>query len=714
MATPVPYSGAPQVAPEDRPVPYTQLNVPGGAFGLGRAQATEQLGGAFQQAGGEIYARAVAMQELNQQAEANEAVAANERAQMSSFIDFKTNKMGKDAVDGLPGFMDGADATRQQIRGTLKSPYAQRLYDNESRNATNRIIFSAGIHASEQGKQYTIGASDARMGAANNSALSNPDDQAGFKAGLATIEQEAQQRGQIMGWSKEQTDNFIQQKKSDLAYSQVQGMAKSAPFTAKARLDQYVKDGLITGADAGKIADYVQRQQYTVGARKLSSDVMAGANSEFGTGIVSPERARDAVSAMESSGNYDPPHKTITNPNSQYYGQHALGKYGIMQGNLKPWLREAGMNADMSEQEFLRDHDAQDKLFDFKFGQYMQQTGSFNAARKLWFGSARSDGFTTQDKYQAVTDAALARSASRSDVDNVSRRAADKAIPGDNEFADIVSGASERQHSRDLQVRLDDQRRAASAVTAELLPDSDGRLKMSEDEFSPKVKSIFDAMPQDQQNKVRAALQNNVNKGGYAFTPQSHADYMNFLGLYNNPNRSPEDNDKLLNEDIGSKHWPSTEKKAALVMYNKLLDHEAADPQMAHPLQILDSLMSASDIDNKRDSQGHHKDEYNQFVGALTEAYKSYITDNGRKPKDDEVKAMGSRLVQDLTKYRRSIFQPVQKFYQMDVPQDTLDQTKEAYQRAYPGTNPTDVEIHSIAVGKMYQSLYGRKPQAAP
>ncbi len=712
MATPVPYSGAPQVAPEDRPVPYTQLNVPGGAFGLGRAQATEQLGGAFQQAGGEIYARAVAMQELNEQAKANEAVADYQNKQMGAYLDY-SQKMGKDAVDGYQPFIDGAEQLRKSVGNNLTSPYARKLFDNESRSSQFRMVFSAGVHAKDQAKAYTIGASDARISAANNAALSNPDDQASFKANLATVENEGQQRGQIMGWSKEQTDQFIQQKKSDLAYSQVQGMAKSAPFTAKARLDQYVKDGLITGADAGKLADYVQRQQYTVGARKLSADTMAGAGGEFGTGIVAPERARDAIKSVESSGNYDPPHPTITNPKSAYYGQHALGAYGIMQGNLQPWLKEAGM-APMSEAEFVKDHDAQDKLFDFKFGQLMEKTGSFNGARKLWFGSGASDGYTTQDQYQAKTDAALAHSASRSDVDNVSRRAADKAIPGDGNFADIVSGTSEREFSRFRQIDLDDQRRAATAVTAELLPDSDGRLKMSEDEFSPKVKSIFDAMPLDQQNKVRAALQNNVNKGGYAFTPQTHADYMNFIGAYNNPNRSPEDNEMLLNQDIMSKHWPAAEKKQALVMYGKLLDHESADPQMAHPLQILDSLMSAADIDNKRDSQGHHKDEYNQFVGALTEAYKGYITDNGRRPKDDEVKAMGSRLVQDLTKYRRSIFQPVQKFYQMDVPQDTLDQTKEAYQRAYPGANPTDTEIHSIAVGRMYQSLYGRKPQAAP
>ena len=50
-----------------------------------------------------------------------------------------------------------------------------------------------------------------------------------------------------------------------------------------------------------------------------------------------------------------------------------------MQGNLQPWLKEAGMPA-MSEQEFINDHAAQDKLAGFKLAQYQDETGSANEA----------------------------------------------------------------------------------------------------------------------------------------------------------------------------------------------------------------------------------------------------------------------------------------------------------------------------------------------
>ena len=712
MATPVPYNPTPQVAPQDRPVPYTQLNVPASAFGAATGEALSQQGAQLDKVGDELWARGAALQTLDQQARASEASAQFTTKLGELHADY-TSKTGKAAIDGYQPYVDSVNQVRAQIRDSLGSPIAQRAYDQESRNMQSRAIWSAAGHAGQQNKVYLNSASQARMDSASNYALQNPEDDASFQAGLAKTKEEINNAAVLNGWSDDVKQQKMYEATSSLASSQIQGLAKSQPFTAKSRLEKYVKDGLITGADAGKLSDFIQKQQYTVGARKLSADIMAGADSQFGTGIVSPDRARDAISSVESSGSYNPPHPTITNPKSAYFGQHALGRYGIMQGNLQPWLKEAGMSP-MSEQEFLLDHDAQDKLFDFKFGQYMEKTESFNAARKLWFGTGGSDGYTTQDQYQAKTDAALARSASRSDIDKVSRTAADKALPGDNQFADIVAQHSEMQHSRDMQIQLDDERRNTSTVVAGLGPKQDGSLPTSIEDLhlDPKVGAAYDALPLEKQNKVRNVLQANIKQGGYAFTEDSKKDYMAFVGSYNNPNRTPEDSEKLLDMDIMSQHWPWAEKQVALKMYGKLMERSAADPQMAHPLQVLDSMMSSADIDSKRDSTGHHKDEYNQFVGALHGVISDYMKENSKKPKDDEIKVMGSRLIQDLTKYRRSIFQPIQKFYQMDVPQDVQDGIRESYRKAY-NAEPTDVEVHSAAVAAQYQKLYGRKPRAS-
>jgi hypothetical protein len=495
-------------------------------------------------------------------------------------------------------------------------------------------------------------------------------------------------------------------------------LIKSQPFTAKARLDKYVQSGLIGSQEGGRLGDAIQKAQYSTGARNISANTMAGADGKFGEGKVTPEQADLAISTVEGSGSWDPPHRMVTK--GMYAGQYALGKFGVMQGNLQPWLKEAGM-APMSEAEFIQDHDAQTKLFRTRIMQYQEEGGSFNAAIRKWFTGSfnpapgANDGGMTVEKYVANANAALARGADRSTVDRVSRQSAEEAAPGDHTFADIVSQHSEMQHSRDLQIQLDGERRNATTVASALLAGPDGKLPMSVEELrqDPKIAAAYDGMSLPDQIKVQNHLQANITKGGYAFTPQSKADYMGFVGAYNNPQRSPEDTDKLLNMDIMAQHWPTAEKKQALVMYGKLMDREAADPHMAYPLQVLDSMMAGAEIDTKRDSQGHHKDDYNQFVGALTEVYKDSMKENAQRPKENEIKVMGSRLIQDLTRYRRSIFQPIQKYYQMDVPDDVIESTKEAYRKAY-NAEPSDTEIHSLAVATQYQRLYGRKPKASP
>src|ERR1700722_12037783 len=76
MASPVPYSPDPQIAPQDRPIPYREVNAPVAAFGGATAAALETQGQVVEGVRQELLARALAIQQLNQQADASEKVAA--------------------------------------------------------------------------------------------------------------------------------------------------------------------------------------------------------------------------------------------------------------------------------------------------------------------------------------------------------------------------------------------------------------------------------------------------------------------------------------------------------------------------------------------------------------------------------------------------------------------------------------------------------------
>lgn len=88
-------------------------------------------------------------------------------------------------------------------------------------------------------------------------------------------------------------------------------------------------------------------------------------------------RYRAAISGIESGGRYD-----LTGPTHPRYGR-ALGRYQVMESNLPEWLAAAGLPA-MSGDEFLASPQAQDAVFQHRFGQYVQRHGPEGAAA-AWF-----------------------------------------------------------------------------------------------------------------------------------------------------------------------------------------------------------------------------------------------------------------------------------------------------------------------------------------
>src|SRR5215469_2498402 len=127
----VPYTGVPQVAPTDAPIPRYQVETPPAAFGVNVAQAIEGLGKTVQGAGDEMFARAIAMQDLYNHSEAQQADAdymqkAGElHAQYSSL-------QGKDAVDAYPKYISDLQDARKSIRDGLSNGMSQKLFDSQS------------------------------------------------------------------------------------------------------------------------------------------------------------------------------------------------------------------------------------------------------------------------------------------------------------------------------------------------------------------------------------------------------------------------------------------------------------------------------------------------------------------------------------------------------------------------------------------------------
>lgn len=700
MATPVPYSGVTEIRPSLAPTPRPAIDTPLAAFGGAVADAASHLGQTSDRVGDELYARALAMEQLHQEANANEAAAAYTTKLGEMHADI-TSKVGKDAVEAYPQFIQDVNTQRSNFRQGLDSPYAQSLYDRDSRFMQARAIWSVAGHVGAQNKAYALDSLKAQRETDDNYALQNPFDDTQFKAGVEKRKANINQNALIAGWSPERTQAEQQSEISKLWSNRIFGVAKSKPFEAQKMLDDALKSGDITGLDAARAQDFVKKQQYEVGARIEGSKVNAGVDNWAGQNIVSSTQARTGIKAVEG-GNY-----SITGPDVN--GDHALGAYQVMGKNLAPWLKEAGMKP-MTEQEFLASPEAQDQLFDFKFGQYMKNTGSFNEAAKLWFtgtthprpGAMDKLG-TTVDQYLAKANAGLARGASEADLTIQARTVAQRLDPNDPLLGDYIVERTQAIHNEDIRVQKEHEFNNIQTVDSALVQgDKNGKIPTTIEELkasSSEVGIAFDAMKPSDQLKVMNVLSKNA-KGDVAWNNDRLRNYQQLIG------ESVHDPEAFLSEDIINKDLPIANKRELIRLQGQVFKHAEADPNLTHALQVMAPTLDASGITRAAD-----KDGYDQFTGAMRDAVQDFIAQNKRPPKDEETELMGKRLLQ---KQGAGWFTSGTELFRVPVPEEAANIIRSDPKWRELGIEPSDQDIERVYVRTQYQKLYGKTQAQTP
>ncbi len=347
---------------------------------------------------------------------------------------------------------------------------SQKLYDAGSLSTMGRTVFNGAGHAATQNKAYALSASGARIDAISDRTLSTPADDDAFQDGLSDAEDEVRAQGKLKGLAPEAIDEAVAQNTSSLWSQRIKGMVKVQPFQAGKMLDQAVKDGDVQGEDIGKLTNIVQSAQNTVGARQLSHTVMTGANNQFGAGQVDIKQAAQAISQLESGGNYS----TQVDTGSKH--GVALGKYGVMSGYLPEFLQQAGMPP-MSSDEFLQNHAAQDQLFAARFSALMKETGSANGAAARWIGLGKADAFGTDaPKYVTRFNAALAQGAPLADKVAMGNRLAQDQAPSNPLFPDYVTQRIESDANRQNAIKRDDDFQTRQVIETGLMGGQDGKL----------------------------------------------------------------------------------------------------------------------------------------------------------------------------------------------------------------------------------------------
>lgn len=706
----VPYSPVADVSSNLPATPSIHVDTPPAAFGgdIGRALST--LGQVSDQVGNEIFARAMAMQQLDNESHAREA-SANYMIKAgelhANFSSLQGSAAGPEAFNQYT--KDLADA-RQQFRAGLSSPMAQKMFDADSMSTMGRTIFNGAGHSAEQMKMYALGASKSQSEAATNTVLSNPTDDRSYQAGLATAEAGARFRGEAMGHAPDQVEQDVAMARSDVTAARIMGLTRSNPMAAKQLFDKAIADGTLRGEAIPKVQDTVDKQLYTTGSKEIGNGIRTGTSMAMGQGIVPIERAKDAIAmGIESGGSYDVIGPTAKN------GDRPLGKYQVMQSNLQSWLRQSGLDA-MTPEEFIKDHGAQDKVFETIFGGYMKEGGSFNAAATKWFtgtftpkpgvndGSATRPG-TTVPQYLAATNARLAKTGTLGDKIQAARAQADKVAPdkpllGDYAESDVIT----KQHQDDSITREDDQVKWNTIDSAlieqpgQKVPSSIEELKAS----SSQVAQAVDQLNSVEQLKLQKKLEI-ISKQDDTPTLERNANFQKISGAaYQDPTT-------ILDIDPYARDLTKTQRQAIVTMQKKVMaGGKLDDPNLHAALNSpnVKAALNAAGINAKDDPDG-----YNQYAGALQTEINA-VRSAGKPVSYQDAEGIALRLLQDSVSDGVLWGTTTDKMFRATPPVEEVGRIRSLYKNR----DLSDVDVqrlyaHSLFIASQRKAV---KPTGAP
>ena len=697
----VPYTGAPEVAPNYPATPGVRGTASPAAFGAEQAAAGQRLGATLERAGDELFARAYAMQQVDQQADAINAHAAAADRIGQRVLEFRTLS-GKSAKDAYDSFVKGIDTILEEEGKNLGSDYAKKLYLSESRQLRTRTVESAGSHAGNEFKHYLLGTEQSRVNNAIAGSTLHPEDDEAFKASLKTVDSSAAMMRSLEGWSDEQELDFKNKSRSKLVYDRATELARTSPVAAQKVLDDAVKEGLVSGEAAGKASQFIRQQRLTTMTRVETANLLAGQGEHFGKEKVPVDRLYDAIIGVESGGNQRAvtavTHKDGTK-------DRALGLGQVLESNLAPWLEEAGMPA-MSPEQYLNDREAQIKLIKFKLSEYQEKYGSANEAGRHWRGLAFRDSTNgeTEPQYLARLNARLAKNAGISDVEAVATAKAKELVPDDEEFHATFRDQAVARTSVDRRVQREQEFTDRNTVEAALGPAPDGKLPTSVDELPEEVRAAWNNLPEHLQTRYNKVFARNA-KEDYAPNAANQAEYRAWVGRLTDGMASEEDRKAAMDADFISMKLPMAQRQQLIGMQKKAFKSAAHNPKLEHAMSVLQTQLFNADVTRKSDEEG-----YFQFRGALHEILQQKL-EEGKYPDDKEIKEIGAGLLRQTVISKGWLWDTKGEAFRVEVPEDSAEKIKSMFLDS-KGREPTDAELQQIYAVHQFNQFYTKKPKA--
>lgn len=636
----VPYQPVPNVAEEGAPAPGPRVDTPGAAFGTNIAEQIQRGGQTLGGVGNELFARAMAIQELRNDSEAREGIAKYMGQQGEMHAQYGATQQN-DAVKGLQPYIQKSQELLNQTASTMSNAMSRKAFLDASTFYLGRNINAAASHAAQENKKYTDTTINSAIQSTYDAANLHPTDESIYRAAWNNYENEFHTKQGIYGWSDETRNEELAKARSGLTAARIDGLRKVDPPGARTMMNDAIKEGRLRSDDINKTYDQVKQSVYSTGVRHEVNKAMNvnGQDISYGSKVVPIGTAAKAIGAGE--GNYD----SVVNTGTKQ--GNALGRYQVTEANLPGFLRLAGLSP-MTPQEFIANHDAQDKVFAVNFGLLQTKYGNFNDAASEWLtgksmaeAGDRADKFgTTAQVYVQRANARLAASAPNAAIIDKARANAETTAGNDPFMADfpqaVVDGTAHELGRRQYQERLDNWDRADKVNNFMMGMLTPGAPVPSLTDLEAKPE--WADLTRDMNATEKIAMEKRVDSLlKERFRDTEDVEKGRLIDL---AQRDPE---AFMDEDItGNRKLSPNDMKSFIAMRRSVRNNEEADPQVGRAMKIFADNGQLDDLglDKTEDPIRFH-----QFTALLFDALSDQRQENkGLPPTADQILAIGKRL----------------------------------------------------------------------
>lgn len=696
----VPYSPIPDVTSTYEPTPQIHVETPPAAFGMATAQALEKLGSAGQEASGELYTRAQAMQGLKNETDARNSMIDFATKADQRFAQFKTQYNQDAGPEAYAKYQQDIMDLRDQSRQSLTNPMAQKMFDGEASSQTIKSLQWGAFHSAEQLKHYGIATQDASITAAGNTAALHPEDEQAHAKALADAETAARQKADLTGI---RDPGLVQQEvtkaRSTVNTQSIASLADTGQVgPAKALYDKAMKDNDLTGEDAEKLRTHLYNKENQYGSKSIVDNLFQGNTMALGNKQLPYEQTAAAVRQVESSNNYS----LLQGAD----GHRKIGAYSILEPYFQDYLKQAGLPASTTVEEFVANPAMQDKAFKAVYDEGIAKGKTSNEIAARWQqGHYPGEGKDVVDgngvntaQYVGRFNAALWKGTPPSQREAVVRDQAKELDPNNPILPELAVQRLATQQGTEERLARESAQTANFTVATEI----DKQIKSGQPVTLESVQSALPKGTQVDPLKLQKQIYQAQNTDNNV-TPQRNDNFNRLQGT-----ALAVDPEGFKNVDLHGVDLTGEQRSTLIKLQGEILKKGVvADPALQGAIRDPGVISVASSIG----AGPADKEEWKKFTGALAEEIKFARAQN--KPvTTTDVQDMANSLVQKQagTGWFGTDYGALRQY---ETPLHAIpDTTRTAIQKKLTDKwqrDPSDQEVERAYAIKLYLDTQGTK-----